>query len=368
MTLVAQIISFIFWLLAVPFCIGLIPAYFTLAIKKNPGVVLFAGYLFMWAVFEVAAVPAVLWIPYDNFLITLRIFTVLAILLAVIGLVLWYLAQKKTEGEEAWFRLSDIAWRGLSTEAKIEWLLFFSLFGFQLYMAVTRTSFDGDDAFYVVHSLMAQQSGAMYKNLPYTGISSSLDVRHALAVFPMWIAFVAVQANVHAAIVSHVVMPLILIPLTYLIFYEIAKALFSSKRENIPFFLILMGMFQMFGNVSIYTNETFFLTRTWQGKSVAGNVVVPMAFLLLLWIYGGKQEKKDGEKIGGRTGLWILLVCLNITAGACSSLAVFLMTILLAVAAFGLLIVERDWKIPLRLGLVCIPNAVYVLIYLSLMG
>ncbi|MCM1086715.1 MAG: DUF6077 domain-containing protein [Muribaculaceae bacterium] len=362
---IISLISLLFWLLAIPFCIGIIPLSFTVAPKKNPGVILLAGYLVMWAVFEVVAVPAVLWIQYDNFLVVLRIFTVLAILLAALGIILWYLAQKRTESVEkktVWFRLSDIDWRGLDIETKIAWLLFFLLLGFQLYMALTYSSFDGDDAFYVVHSLMAQQSGAMYRNLPYTGISSSLDVRHAMAVFPMWIAFVAVQADLHATIVSHVVMPLVLIPLTYLIFYEIGKALFPSGRQKIPFFLILMAMFQMFGNVSIYTNETFFLTRTWQGKSVMGNFVAPMTVLLLLWIYGRKQDKK-----GKSAGLWALLVCLNLTAGASSSLAVFLITILLAAAALCLAVAERDWKILLKLGLSCIPNAVYVLLYLALL-
>lgn len=356
-----QVIGSVFWLLVIPFCIGLIPANFISKNRKTPGVVLLAGYLFMWAVFEVIAVPAVLWILYDNFLFVLRWFTAAAIFLATLGVWLQFRMGKPR------FRLSDILRKKLSMEAKIEWLLFFGFVGFQLYMAVTRTSFDGDDAFYVVHSLMAQQSGAMYRNNPYTGWSTTLDIRHALAVFPIWVAFVAVKADLHATIVSHAIMPLVLIPLTYLIFYEIAKELFTkeifpSRKENIPVFMIIMGMFQLFGNVSIYTNETFFLTRTWQGKSVVGNFVIPMTFLLILWIYHEKTEKRNRE-----AGLWFLLVCLNITAGFSSSLAVFLLTILLAIMAVCLMVVERDIKISVKLGLTCIPNAIYVLIYLGLL-
>lgn len=356
-----QVIGFVFWLIVIPFCIGLIPANFISENRRNAGVILLAGYLFMWAVFELISVPAVLWIQYDNFLFVQRLFMAAAILLAITGIWLQFRMGKPK------FRLSDISWKKLSIEAKIEWLLFFALVGFQLYMAVTRTSFDGDDAFYVVHSLMAQQSGAMYRNNPYTGWSTTLDIRHALAVFPIWVAFVAVKAHLHATIVSHVVMPLVLIPLTYMIFYEIAKELFakepySSRKENIPVFMIIMGMFQLFGNVSIYTNETFFLTRTWQGKSVVGNFVIPMAFLLVLWICRERTEKQSRK-----AGLWFLLVCLNITAGFSSSLAVFLLTILLAIMAVCLMVVERDIKIPVKLGLTCIPNAIYVLIYLGLL-
>ncbi len=117
----------------------------------------------------------------------------------------------------------------------------------------------------------------------------------------------------------------------------------------------------MFGNVSIYTNETFFLTRTWQGKAVAGSLVIPMLFLLLLWLFAGEKEERKQN-----AGIWIMFVCLNMTAGLCSSIAVFLLAILLGAAAFCLMIVERDVRIPVKLGLTCIPNAVYVLLYLML--
>ena len=368
-----QIMALIFWLLAIPFCIGLLPAKFTPEDKRTPIATLLAGYLLMWSVFEVITIPAVIWIQYDNFLFVLKWFMIAAILLAVFGIIVWYMDWKKTEGVKPWFAFSNFKLSELSIEAKIEWLLFLVFVGFQLYMAITRASFDGDDAYYVVESLMAQQSNAMYKNLPYTGRSSPLDMRHALAVFPIWIAFVAVKADMHATVVSHIIMPLILIPLSYMTYYEIAKALFTvSKKEaasktckeNIPVFMIIMAMFQMFGNVSIYTNETFFLTRTWQGKSVAANLVIPMMFLLLLWLFNDVKKEENGR----RTGLWIMLVCLNMTAGVCSSLAVFLIAILLGAAALCLMVVEKDWKIPLKLGLTCIPNLFYVILYLGLIS
>ena len=338
-----QTISLIFWLIAIPFCIGQIPVFFMpdgqneTKTVRNPGVTLLAGYLLMWSVFEVITVPAVILIQYNNFRFVLRWFMVAAILLSIAGILLLYLRVKRKREEVRPILLSDLVSHKMSLESKIEWAVF------------------------LVQSLMAQQSGGMYKNLPYTGRSSPLDVRHALAVFPMWVAFVSVKADLHATIVSHVVMPLVLIPLSYFVYYEIARALFSKKKENIPVFMIIMGMFQMFGNVSIYTNETFFLMRTWQGKAVAGSFVIPMLFLLLLWLYNGEKEK-DRQS----AGLWMMLVCLNMTAGVCSSIAVFLLAILLAVMAFCLMLVERDIKIPVKLGLTCIPNAVYVLLYLML--
>lgn len=385
-----SVMSLLFWLLIIPFCIGLIPVNFISPQKRNIGLVLLAGYFCMWALFEVIAIPAVLWVKYHNFSVASDCFTVLSILCAIAGLLIWYrsirdgrpgllFGSNKDENDmnvinaPAGNLFANMTW----TE-RIEWLLFLILIGFQLYKAVFYTSFDGDDAYYVVESLIAQQADVMYRILPYTGGSTGLDVRHVLAVFPMWVAFVAVKSDIHATIVSHVVMPVVLIPLTYLVYYEIGKLLFygqrknlpgqkgktkqkeemSDQREKLPMFMILMCMFQIFGNVSIYTNETFFLTRTWQGKAVAGSLVIPAFLWLFLWIYDGVRKERKTD-----FGLWLLLVCVNMTAGICSSIAVFIVSILIAVTAFCLMLVERDFKVLLKIGATCIPNIIYMGIY-----
>lgn len=367
-----HILGLLFWLVIIPLCIGLIPANFISESKRNAGFVLLAGYFVMWAVFEVAAIPAVLFVRYRNFRVASTCFMVLAVLCAAAGVWLT-VRRRRAQGTGFGFQKPIKYIRGMSWAERIEWLLFFALLGLQLYKAAAYASFDGDDAYYVVESLIAQQADVMYRILPYTGRPTDLDVRHALAVFPMWIAFVAVKSDIHATIVSHLIMPFVLIPLSYLVYYEIGKALFGRRtegtdsllyRENLPIFMIVIALFQIFGNVSIYTNETFFLTRTWQGKAMAGSLVIPALFWMFLWIYDGRK-RSEGSDRKQRTdiGLWIVFVCINMTAGICSSIAVFLVCILMAVTAFCLAVVERDYKVILKMGAVCIPNVIYMAIY-----
>ena len=368
-----HILGLLFWLVIVPFCIGLIPANFISKSKRNIGFVLLAGYFVMWAVFEVVAIPAVIFVRYRNFRVASTAFMILAILCAAAGV--WLTAKNDEHVIFAKiFTDKPIKYiRGMLWAERVEWLLFFALLGFQLYKAAAYTSFDGDDAYYVVESLIAQQADVMYRILPYTGRPTDLDVRHALAVFPMWIAFVADKSDIHATIVSHLIMPFVLIPLSYLVYYEIGKVLFGRRaegtdsllyRENLPIFMIVVGLFQIFGNVSIYTNETFFLTRTWQGKAMVGSLVIPALFWMFLWIYDGKK-RIEGSDRRQRTdvGLWIVFTCINMTAGICSSIAVFLVCILMAVTAFCLAIVERDYKVIFKMGAVCIPNVIYMAVY-----
>ena len=362
-----QIAGILFWLVIIPFCIGLLPAGFMPEDERKPGIVLLAGYFTMWAVFGLVTIPVVVFVRYDNFILASRCFMALGILGAVAGVWLTYRRRRFGRLRE-WLSFADCI-REMSVAERIEWLLFLLLLGFQLYKAVAYASFDGDDAYYVAASLIAQQADTMYTILPLTGRHTGLDIRHALAVFPMWVAFVAQKSHIHATILSHTIMPLVLIPLTYLVYYEIGRLLFGrpdrqakaeGSGENLSLFMILMAVFQIFGNVSIYTNETFFLTRTWQGKAVAGSLVIPALLWLFLLLYGGRKKGAAAE----RAGIWLLLVCVNITAGICSSIAVFLVSILMAVAAFCLAIVERDYKVLFKMGAACIPNVFYVLTYL----
>lgn len=389
-----QILGLLFWLVIIPFCIGLIPAGFLSGKKPGPGFIFLAGYFTMWALYGVVTIPVVLFVKYDNFIPASACFTVLSLLCAAAGV--WLMCQNRRKAVHGAGQSVDglsgpgkeEGSAGMSWAERIEWLLFFILLGFQLYKAAAYASFDGDDAYYVVESLIAQQADTMYSILPLTGRHTGLDIRHALAVFPMWVAFVATKSHIHATILSHAILPFVLIPLTYLVYFEIGRKLFGKSRENLPIFMILMGMFQIFGNVSIYTNETFFLTRTWQGKAVAGSLVIPALLWLLLLIYdgtGGRQERGekcaggsgsadkrgsgDGEDAGRRkrfpkAGLWFLLVCVNMTAGICSSIAVFLVSVLMAATALCLAVVERDYRVIVKMGAACIPNAVYVLTYL----
>lgn len=149
-------------------------------------------------------------------------------------------------------------------------------------------------------------------------------------------------------------------------------------------FMALMAFWQMFGYVSLFTTETFFLTRTWQGKSFAGNFVIPA----VIWIFLSNAEpSKEGDGLGRikygevrrasdiyggveekskNTGLWLLLACLNFAGGASSSLAILLSCLM--TAGFGLLFAfrERSFAVLVRAGLACIPGGLYALLYVAL--
>ena len=348
--IILKMIGLVFWLMVIPVGLGLL-------FRKAPerehlperlqttGVTLLIGYLLLFALLEMVGIPIMLLSVYHGYSRMVILYAALQILGAGAGYGFWIYRGKKTRKTNLsgalketdhflWLRKAPYD----SWEGRLLLVLFLLLVGFQLYMAFTRASFDGDDAYYVVQALTAQQTDTLYRIDPNRGVSMPLDARHALALFPIWEAFVGTMCGIHATVMAHSVAPLFLIPLTYLIYYEIGRELFCNKKRLLPMFMVLMALWQMFGNVSIYTTETFFLTRTWQGKSFAGNFIIPAVFWIFLCLFReeerenqqkldlgaeadaeGKNRKIQRENSGS---LWILLTLLNLAAGASSSLAV----------------------------------------------
>ena len=236
-------------LVAAPLGTGLMINRYVEKEVRSIGVTYISGFLMLLAAFQLLTVPIVFMDPW-GFDKVVRLFTLLITLLTGFG-VIQALHFWRSKGRI--FNEREFFWKKSKIEI-MQWVLVFVLIFFQLFMAVTHASFDGDDAYYVAHSLATQETGTLYRVLPYTGRSTYLDMRHSMAVFPLWISYIAKIAGIHATIVSHTILPVFLIPLTYLIYYEIGKKLFKEKEYQLPSYMIFICILQIFGNVSIYNN------------------------------------------------------------------------------------------------------------------
>ena len=393
-----SILKLILFMFVIPFCIGVLFNGMLPVVRRTVGITFIFGYVIYFAVFELIAIPCMLHYVYNAFSYCTRFYLIISIVLAVAGVVkVIYLLKKNgldylvlfpgethATAHELLSPRSDPRMLKLnySLESRIYWVVFFVLLAVQVVLSMVMSSFDGDDAYYVVESLLAQQADVMNTILPYTGTSTSLDIRHALAVITMWIAFMARISGIHATIMSHTVMPVLVIPLVYLVYVEIARILFRRRQEVIPVFMIIVSFLMMFGNVSIYTPATFFLTRTWQGKAMVNSLVFPLIMWVFLWmledsrkrpLFGPKvdnntesYEEYKEHKIIFKISPWIFLTLINMLSGMCTSMGVIFGTGLVALFTLVLLLVERNLRV--ILGAICcvIPNALYLLVYLGL--
>ena len=377
MGVVISILQLLLWLLVVPFCIGLLFNFILPEFRRTVGITFILGYLVYMAVFEVIAIVSMTKVVYSAFTYCRRSFIIAVLFLAAFGIARSIRILNDGDGKflalfpgEAHADIRDLLnprtdpktyKADYTLESRVYWGIFFAIMAFQMIMSIVMASFDGDDAYYVVESLLAQQADVMNTILPYTGMSTSLDIRHALAVITMWIAFVAKLSGIHATIVSHSIIPLFFIPLVYLAYVEIGRILFRSRQQIIPVFMIVVSLLLTFGNVSIYTPATFFLMRTWQGKALVSNLVFPLILWLFLWMF---EDSKMEERTSFRTA-WIMLTLVNMLSGVCSSLGVIFGSGLIALLTLVLLVVTKRWTVIVGAFLCIIPNIIYLGIYFS---
>ena len=261
--------------------------------NRSIGMTYICGFLMLLAAFQLITVPVVFADPW-GFEWVIKIFTGIMTVLSGTGVIRSLHMFRR--GERIF--CERISLSGKDKWERIQWGIVFAMIVFQLVMAFTRASFDGDDAYYVVQSVITDETDTLYRILPYTGRTTSLDMRHSMAVFPVWISYIARMTGIHATVLSHSILPLVLIPLTYGIYYEIGKKLFPEKKEQIPVYMIFLCILQIWGNVSIYSGATFFLMRTWQGKSMLANVVIPSIFMILLYLFeGGAERRKSRNRL-----------------------------------------------------------------------
>lgn len=372
------------WMVLVPLGAG----YFALGIFKTKeikygtgekytaeiGYAFCLGYILMWAAFQLITVPLIL--KNEEYWQVEKIFGGICLIFAAAGALLFAIHLKCGLWKKFVFHWKEILKFVKSREGiftLLLWGIFLASVLFQVLQAYRLAYADGDDAYYIPVSVAAGDDGGMYTKDSYTGNLVTLNLRYGFAPFPIWVAFIASKCGVNAAVAAHSLMPLVLIPVTYVLYLELGKLLCREvtygkeqkvrmRRETIlPLFMIFVSLLQIFGNYSIYPASTFLLTRTRQGKAALGNVILPFFILLL---YRMSEEVKKQGKAGMQNVLWLMAA---ITAGClCSTMSGFLCSLLVMLTVFLLFLLYKKPRILWQGLLGCTPGIIYALLYLKL--
>lgn len=370
------IIMLIVWLFLIPVLLGLPFAGLGTEGRKRVGTALVCGYMEMWAIFQVLAVGLILATGKFNHVV--YAFMGVGILGAAIS-VIWVLFRQKRcekhlkERKLPPWKLSNKVERMHGFITILTWAVFVAMVVFQVIMSGVMAFGDGDDAFYIPISAATESSGNMYRTIPYTGEATTLDVRHALAPFPVWIAFLSRISGIHATILAQSILGGVLLVICYLIYDRIAHVLFADNKEGIPVFMLLVSVMILFGNYSFYSAETFLITRASQGKAVLGNLIVPFLFWCILQMaqeYGmdkslaEEHRRPHGKSEKRKFLLLALIIMTTMAAWLCSSLGTFLCAALIAISGVVVAIAYKNVRALLYAMACVIPSAFFAILYL----
>lgn len=330
--------------LPVPFILGFIPVKHMNRLQRTPAMTYVCGWFVSFFLFELTAVPFIL--LEQSFSALVIVYT--CIISAVLVFSLW-------QGRQLWRDYLDGIKniRDMPGYVKLGWVIFFLLVFFQMVYAVFYEYYDGDDAYYIATAVLTDNFDTMYLRDTYTGYLYPLDTRHAFSPTPIYQAWMSRMSGVAPAIVAHSVLAPVWLMFMYCIYGQICSRLLWNRKNYKPVFMILIAVWFLYGNISLYTTETFAMTRTWQGKGMMAGMVIPALFLCLLYM---AQEKVS-------QGMWMLFICVCMSAVFATSISFMLIPTMIGIASVMLGIKKRSAQFAAELFLCCTPCLLLAVCY-----
>lgn len=303
---------------------------------------LVGGYIVLWGVFEAVVWPCLL------FKTSLKL---LEIVYAVIILAL--------AGVSVFVNKKDllIPLRPHIRKEKIMLYVAMALVAAQTVFVASHQHIDDDDAFFVATAETAVATDTLMEYNPSTGEPyRKLPARYVLSPFPVWNAAVSGYTGLKPVVTAHTGMPLLFLPLAYMVYYLCGKWLARFRKLDVGVFLLFVNVVFLFSGYSIYSQGTFLLTRIWQGKAVLAAVLLPAVLAFFLALEEEKPPKRN----------FVFFLLLMLSCCLASSMGIILgAAALLLLAAVDFFRYKR-WKNVAGYLFSCLPNFICAAVFLAM--
>ncbi len=320
-----------------------------------------SGQILLWAGFQCICVPAIL--AKRTFSEMEGFFFFYAGTLVLLAGIAAAIRRRKSEKTPAAVQEKP---SGQKSRAGVAlWAVFALLLGVQLFLLCYLAYDEGDDAYYVAMATNGVSDQYMYFKDPYIGTGAGLDVRHALAPLPMWVSVISRFSGLSGAATAHVTLPLLLVPMTYCVYYLIGRKLLGGKKKDrdweMPLFMCFTALLVLFGGYSLFSAENFLLVRGAQGKSVLANLIIPFLFYQMFVML---EKLEQGEKVKKMS--WVLLGLTMIAGCLCSTLGCLLVCMLLGIFTVCAALAYHRWGVLLGTSLCVAAPVLFACLYVLL--
>lgn len=244
------------------------------------------GYVFVLAIFHIISIP-LLYIE-AKFTI-LFYFSVLLLGICFIAYIVKKIRQKNGMRSDAHLSIKE-KYEVCSKKRLLLWVGIIALIGIQVFYIVYFQHSDGDDSFYIAQINTILERNRLLDVDPSTGLEKfQLMSTYKLVSYEVLLSVVAEIFHVNPAFLCHTILPVFLIPLHYIVVYELGKSIRYEQKELFLLFCIVLNICSGFSGC---TEGAFLALRIWQGKSVLANIILPILLLEFVNIYKRKYVKK----------------------------------------------------------------------------
>lgn len=331
------------FMVLLPFLLGLLYTKFVEEEKDHLLLQLAAGYIIMFGVFEIVALPLIF--MRASFAVLLRLYGGVLLTAAVVSLVL------------NWRRIPKILLDTMQSVRQFTLCIWAELvlIAGQILVYIRYQYVNADDSFFVAAATTALETNTIFAYNPYTGTPyKTLPSRYVLSPFYAFTAILSKVTDTHPAIMAHMVFMILFLLLAYAVYTLIGRALFSGDIEKTGYFLVILSGLNLFAAYSERTSGLFLLIRLWQGKAVLAGILLPLVWYLGIRIFLQKGKKAD----------WCLLFLLMCACCMVSSMGILFGAIMLGILGILFAWKQKSVRLLIYTAGCCLPNLLCAGIYL----
>lgn len=224
----------------------------------------------------------------------------------------------------------------------------------QFFMCIFYMQVSEDSIFDYAISAQTLNNNSMFRTNAYTGFACGLEqyVNRFINSWYMYRPFLALVFQMHPTIVGKILIVPMLLVLSYICYYFVAKMLIND-REKEAIFMIFLCLINMFGDLKI-TSMNMLLIDTDNGKAVFSNLWLPLLFCCFIKLYENYRDNKN----------FVFIMLLNICSVAMSPTALIYSAFTVMIALGIIAVRNRELKVILKGGITILPNVVYFSLYM----
>lgn len=165
---------------------------------------------------------------------------------------------------------------------KIIWIVIAIVTIIQVILVATTYHFTLDAAYYVANVSTSVETNMINVYDPFTGAwQDHFELRYAFATYSVYDAIVCKITGLPALVVTKAVMSAMVMLLVNILYVYIARFMCKNNiRQTVIMYLAMV--FVNFTFITLYTSSNFLMFRTYEGKSIVGNITIIMIFTLYM--------------------------------------------------------------------------------------
>lgn len=313
-------------------------------VRKNrewsAGLAVTVGFFAYYALFFVITLPVMF--TYRPLSYLAKLWLIPCILITVTAVILYGKSwAEKITGIISDIRENRLFWAGVCIITVLSAVLVAITYNFTL-----------DAAYYVANVTTNVDTNMINVYDPFTGSwQDHFELRYAFATYSVNDSVICYITKLPALVQTKTVMSSTVMIIVNILYVMISRYFHEDHRRALLMYILMMLTNCMF--ISIYTASNFLMTRTYEGKSIVGNISIIAIFVLYLLLVSGRPPE----------GLFVMLFVVSMGTVTVSSTANMVIPTEIVALFVPYALIKKKPCILSKAIICIIPEIVMMLIY-----